>query len=67
MASPRKLPDTDVLVRLAERGLSNREIGALFGTSRQAVEQRLEGIDIDRAARVTCPTCGGAGDIPPQV
>ncbi|AEA29071.1 hypothetical protein Psed_7014 (plasmid) [Pseudonocardia dioxanivorans CB1190] len=65
MAQPRKLPDTHVLVTLAEKGLSNREIGELFGTTRQAVELRLQGLDVKRPPRVTCSACKGLGTVAP--
>lgn len=42
MAAVRKLPECGELVRLAESGMSNRQIGEQFGVSGEAVRQGLE-------------------------
>ncbi|MBP2370255.1 hypothetical protein [Pseudonocardia parietis] len=65
MAGPRKLPPTPALVALAEAGYLDREIGDMFGVSRQAVAHRLAGLDITRAQRVPCPACHGSGTVAP--
>lgn len=42
MASAKKLPVDDVLIQHAEEGMSNREIGELYGTTGEAVRQALQ-------------------------
>lgn len=41
MASAKKLPDCDVLVEHANSGLTNLEIGEIYGVSGEAVRQQL--------------------------
>jgi hypothetical protein len=42
MASVKRLPADPVLIEHAESGLTNREIGELYGTSGEAVRQALQ-------------------------
>jgi hypothetical protein len=41
MASARKLPAIDVLLEHVNKGLTNQEIGDLYGTTGEAVRQQL--------------------------
>lgn len=53
MASVRKLPDDGELLKLAESGLTNREIGEKYGTTGEAVRQALARIGYTRDTRPT--------------
>lgn len=51
MVAGRKLPSDDVLAGYAEQGMSNREIGNLYGTSSEAVRQALVRAGISKPER----------------
>lgn len=53
MPSLRKLPDDGELLKLAESGLTNREIGERYGTTGEAVRQALAKIGFARDSRPT--------------
>jgi hypothetical protein len=53
MASVRKLPEDTELLRLAESGLTNREIGDQHGTTGEAVRQALARMGYTRDTRPT--------------
>ena len=42
MPQTRRLPDSEVLVRHASEGLTNKEIGEIYGVTGEAVRQALE-------------------------
>lgn len=48
MASARRLPPDDVLIQHAESGMTNRQIGELYGTTGEAVRQALQRVGYQR-------------------
>lgn len=50
MPGTRKLPEPDVLVRHATEGLTNKEIGELYGVTGEAVRQALEKAGYERTS-----------------
>lgn len=53
MLSGRKLPEDSELVKLADEGLTNREIGERYGVTGEAVRQRLAAAGYIRQNRPT--------------
>lgn len=49
MPSVRKLPEIDVLLEHVSKGLTNQEIGDLYGTTGEAVRQQLAAAGVRRS------------------
>lgn len=56
MASARKLPQDDVLISHVQSGMTNRDIGNMYGTSGEAVRQALARAGYEREEHLRRPS-----------